>query len=99
MGPKGTRLRPRPAWMIARDRQCCKRRTIKLRGAAAFCRVPLERVVRLPSVFGVNLYFARSQVVVTRPMRPGTPALIDGVQSPINRCKSTCYSVVVGVVS
>jgi len=41
--------------------------TIKLRGAAAFCRTPLERFVRLPSVIFANFYFTRSNVRTPRP--------------------------------
>lgn len=36
------------------------------RGAVVFRRVPLERLVRLPSVIAVDLYFARSNVIMLR---------------------------------
>src|SRR4030042_6983082 len=45
--------------------------TAKLRGAAVFCRVPLERLVRLPPVIVVDLYFVRPQM--RKPRVTGLP--------------------------
>jgi len=86
-------LQPLDGWRGAPDR---KRMSIRSPdGAAVFCRVPLERLVRLRFVVVVVSYFARSSVRIARPITSGRA--VDGIQpvmiwsrSPSNLIKRTC---------